>query len=208
MAESMGRHSAERMKFFTDAVVAIAMTLLILPLLESVSEDAKEGLDTAGFLSHHGDQIFAFALSFVIIARFWVSHERLFDPVEQWSGWLMVLNTLWMLTVVTLPVVTAIVGSMDTDRLQIGLYVGTMLLNALVMTAMSLVVLRTPAIWGDGARPDTDGLAGSVAVTSMMLLALVLALALPRVGYLALLVLLLGDPIQARLNKRWRALNP
>ena len=80
MAESMGRHSAERMKFFTDAVVAIAMTLLILPLLESVSEAAKDGLDTAEFLGDHGGQIFAFVLSFVIIARFWVSHERLFDP--------------------------------------------------------------------------------------------------------------------------------
>ncbi len=204
MAESMGRHSAERMKFFTDAVVAIAMTLLILPLLESVSEAAKNGLDTADFLDDNRGQIFAFVLSFVIIARFWVSHERLFDPVEQWSGWLMTFNILWMLTVVTLPVVTALVGSMDTDRLQIALYIGTMLLNALVMTAMSLVVLRTPAIWGHGARPDTDGLAGSVAIASMMLLALVLALLLPDLGYLALLVLFLGNPIQARLNKRWR----
>jgi len=42
----------------------------------------------------------------------------------------------------------------------------------------------------------------------MMALALVLALALPHVGYLALLVLLLADPIQARLNKRWRAVAP
>ena len=47
MAESTVLRSAERMKFFTDAVVAIAMTLLILPLLENVSEAAKEGLETA-----------------------------------------------------------------------------------------------------------------------------------------------------------------
>jgi TMEM175 potassium channel family protein len=208
MAEAMGRHGAERMKFFTDAVVAIAMTLLILPLLESVSDAAREGLDTAQFLDDHGGQIFAFVLSFLIIARFWVSHERLFDPVEQWSGWLMVLNILWMLTVVTLPVVTSMVGSMDTDRLQIALYIGTMLLNSLVMTAMSLVVVRTPVILGEGARPDTDALAGALGVASMLLLALVLALALPRVGYLALLVLFLADPIQARLNKRWRAVSP
>ena len=208
MAESTVLRSAERMKFFTDAVVAIAMTLLILPLLESVSEAAKDGLDTAEFLGDHGGQIFAFVLSFVIIARFWVSHERLFDPVEQWSGWLMGLNILWMLTIVALPVVTAMIGSMDTDRLQIALYIGTMLVTALVMTAMSLVVVRTTAIWGDGTRPDTDGLAGSVGVASMMALALVLALALPHVGYLALLVLLLADPIKARLNKRWRDVAP
>ncbi len=77
MAEPTGVHSAERMKFFTDAVVAIAMTLLILPLLENVAEAGKAGLDTAEFLRDHGDEAFAFVLSFVIIARFWVSHERL-----------------------------------------------------------------------------------------------------------------------------------
>src|SRR5690242_459590 len=148
MADSTGLNSAERMKFFTDAVVAIAMTLLILPLLENVSDAAREGIDTARFLDDHGNQIFAFVLSFVIIARFWVSHERLFNSVERWTGWLMVLNILWMLSVVVLPVVTAMVGSMDTDRLQIVLYVGTMLANSLLMTGMSLLVLRHPVIWG------------------------------------------------------------
>ena len=202
MAESTGLDNAERLKFFTDAVVAIAMTLLILPLLESVSDAAKEGVDTATFLGDHGDQIFAFVLSFVIIARFWVSHERLFDSVERWTGWLMVLNILWMLTVVVLPVVTAMVGSMDTDRLQTVVYIGTMLANALIMTGMSLLVLRHPVIWGEGARPDYSSMAGSLSVAVMLLVALVLALALPNVGYLALLVLFLSNPLQAVLERR------
>ena len=131
MAEATRLHSAERMKFFTDGVVAIAITLLILPLLDSVSEAASKGIDTAEFLSSNGVQMFTFALSFVIIARFWVSHERLFEHVEKWTGWLMVLNIAWMFTVVVLPVVTAMVGSMETDNLQILLYVGTMLANSL-----------------------------------------------------------------------------
>jgi uncharacterized membrane protein len=205
MAESSRLNSAERLKFFTDAVVAIAMTLLILPLLESVSDAAKEGADTATFLGDHGDQIFAFVLSFVIIARFWVSHERLFDSVERWTGWLMTLNILWMLTVVVLPVVTAMVGSMDTDRLQITIYVGTMFLNSLVMTGMSLLVLRRPVIRGEGAVPDSEILAGSLAVAGLMLVALLLALALPSVGYLALLVLFLSNPLQDLLDRRLRA---
>jgi uncharacterized membrane protein len=202
MAESRGLNGAERLKFFTDAVVAIAMTLLILPLLDSVSEAAKEGADTATYLGDHGNQIFAFVLSFVIIARFWVSHERLFDSVARWTGWLMVLNIAWMLTVVVLPVVTAMVGSMATDRLQITIYVGTMLLNALVMTGMSLLVLHNRVIWGEEGRPGVSSLVGSLSVAIMLLVALALALALPDLGYLALLVLLLSNPLQALLERR------
>ena len=91
-------------------------------------------------------------LSFLIIARFWVSHERLFDYVERWTGWLMILNVLWMLTIVFLPVVTAMVGSMDTDRLQIALYIGTMLVNTLVMTAMVWWCCAS-GDWGDEPAP-------------------------------------------------------
>jgi uncharacterized membrane protein len=203
MAESTELHSAERMKFFTDAVVAIAITLLILPLLDSVSEAASKGADTAEFLSSHGDQMFTFVLSFVIIARFWVSHERLFAHVENWTGWLMLLNIAWMFTVVILPVVTAMVGSMDTDHLQILLYVGTMLANSLVMTAMVLVVRREPALWSPDTHPGFEGLAGSLAVTALFVVALALALLVPGVGYLALLVLVLSDPLQAVLQRRF-----
>ncbi|WP_228479868.1 TMEM175 family protein [Microbacterium abyssi] len=46
----------ERLKAFVDAVVAIAMTLLILPLLESVSEAADAGTDTGEFLVEHSGQ--------------------------------------------------------------------------------------------------------------------------------------------------------
>src|SRR4051794_20768994 len=70
--------NADRLKFFTDAVVAIAMTLLILPLLESVSEAGAKGLGTADYLHEHSGLLLAFLLSFVIIATFWVSHERLY----------------------------------------------------------------------------------------------------------------------------------
>jgi hypothetical protein len=71
------------MKFFTDAVVAIAMTLLILPLMESVAEAGRDGVTTADYLSEHGGQLFSFALSFVIIASFWAGHHSLVEHVER-----------------------------------------------------------------------------------------------------------------------------
>ena len=75
---AVSARSAERMEFFTDAVVAIAMTLLILPLMESVAEAGRDGVTTADYLSEHGGQLFSFALSFVIIASFWAGNHSLF----------------------------------------------------------------------------------------------------------------------------------
>ncbi len=202
MADSPVLRNAERMKFFTDAVVAIAMTLLILPLLESVSAAAEDGLDTAEFLSENGSQLFAFVLSFVIIARFWYSHDKLFESVERWTGLLMLLNVAWMLTIVFLPVITAMVGVMDTDRLQIAIYVGTMLVSSLVLGVMTVVVRRHPATWGGDDGPGAELVAGSVAVVLLFGVALVVAVVVPAVGYLALLVLLLSNPLEALVARR------
>ena len=73
--------SAERLKAFTDAVVAIAMTLLILPLMDSVT-DADE-TSTAAWLAQEWPSLLTFMLSFVLIANFWLTHHRMFARVER-----------------------------------------------------------------------------------------------------------------------------
>ena len=108
-SEQQRTTSAERLVFFTDAVVAIAMTLLILPLLEAVSDAAASGVDTAEYVSEHSDKLIAFALSFFIIGLFWRAHERLYARVERQDAGLFRLNMLWMFTIVWLPVATALV---------------------------------------------------------------------------------------------------
>src|SRR6478735_6009389 len=67
---------AERLKAFSDAVVAIAMTLLILPLMESVRDVAAHDLSTWEWLNENAGQLLSFALSFVLIANFWLTHHR------------------------------------------------------------------------------------------------------------------------------------
>jgi uncharacterized membrane protein len=192
---------AERLKFFTDAVVAIAMTLLILPLLDSVSEAASEGLSTRGFVSEHRDQVLSFALSFLVISRFWMAHHSLFEKVEHYTPLLLHLGILWMFTIVWLPVPTAMAGEMDTDPLQLVLYIGTMLASTLVMVACHLQVMRQPETWAHPQVPGPDGLAAAIALSLLFAVALLLALVLP-IGYLALLVLLLTRVVRRLVARR------
>lgn len=201
------RHDAERMKFFTDAVVAIAMTLLILPLLESVSEAMRAHEHTAHWVHEQRFQLFAFALSFVLIARFWISHERLFSHVEHWTVGLMLLNQAWMLTIVFLPVATALVGSLKADAAQYALYVGTLLLGAVLMTGMHVLVHRDPVIRGDAPPPSWSRLLGSATAVLMLVVAFVLALTIPGLGYFAMFVLFLSGLVERMLGRvlrpRW-----
>jgi uncharacterized membrane protein len=79
------QRGVERVIFLTDAVVAIAITLLILPLVEIVTTDANKPIPVpvSQFLFDNLSQLFAFTLSFVIIARFWVAnHPILLNTVR------------------------------------------------------------------------------------------------------------------------------
>ena len=194
--------SAERLTFFTDAVVAIAMTLLILPLMEAVSEAASEGLSTAEYLDEHAGQLFAFALSFAIIASFWRAHHALFEHVAAYSQTLLWLNVLWMFTIVWLPVPTALVGALETDRPQLALYIGSMLANAVVSVAIHLVLRRSPALWVSDNPPGPSGTYGLLIFAGLLVLALAIALAWPGVGYSALFVLLLSGPVERVIAQR------
>ena len=109
--DSEAPYSAGRAKAFIDAVVAIAMTLLILPLMDAATEGGVAGQTGASWLDDHSDQLFSFALSFVIIAMFWLNHHGLFARVQSISRVLLWLNMAWLLSIVWLPVATALSGA-------------------------------------------------------------------------------------------------
>lgn len=199
---SVELHPAERMVFFTDAVVAIAMTLLILPLLESVSDAAREGVDTLGYFREHDGQLFAFALSFFIIGLFWRRHDRLFEHVIHQGRGLFLLNLLWMFTIVWLPVATAMVGAMETDPLQLAIYIGTMLTTSLITLVMQVLLLRHPQLTEPEHTVSRAVLAPMIATIGLFALALILALTVPGLHYWSLLVLVLSGPLERLVRRK------
>jgi uncharacterized membrane protein len=202
-AEALGR-PVDRLVVFTDGVVAIALTLLILPLLESVSDAAGSGLSTAEFLEEASNQLLSFVLSFVIITLFWVRHHGLFEHIARYNGPLLWLNVGWLLTIVWLPVATAITGSMRPDAVQETVYIGTMLLSSLALTGANLLVRRRPALLSEHGPPPLERLSADLALTVMYAVALLLALVVPGLNYTALFVLFLTTLLE-RLIRRWLA---
>lgn len=191
----------ERFKAFVDAVVAIAMTLLILPLLESVSDAASGRLTTAEFFSEHSPQLVSFGLSFVLIATFWMGHHSQYRHVELITTPLLWINVAWMATIVWLPVPTAMLGQLDSDALQAVVYIGTLIMTQVTTLAGWMYLRRHPDLTTAPTEVLRAGIVGDLAAIILFAVSLVIAVLTVPNGYFALLLLLLNGPLSRLLNR-------
>lgn len=181
--------------FFSDAVVAIALTLLILPLADAAPEAGHKYPDAYHLVTENHAKIYSFLLSFLVIARLWMAHHQLFEQIKAYNGGLMRANLGWLLTIVVLPFPTEIIGQFHGDRFTTSLYIGTVLAANVFLLAMILIVRADPRLAKNGEGISDQQRLGSVVTTGILAVALVLAAAVPRVGYFALLLLFLTYPI-------------
>lgn len=105
--------SFERIIFFSDAVIAIAITLLALEIRVPHVEDVAQ-LDTA--IRDLLPKIAIYALSFILVASFWLGHHRLFRLIHSYDDRLIVLNVLFLMGVAFLPVPSAALGEHGPER--------------------------------------------------------------------------------------------
>ena len=93
----------ERMILFTDAVFAIAITLLVI---EIKAPHIREGMTTgeiARQLLSLIPQFIGFIISFFVIAIYWRSHHRLFGATKDYDDKLIWLNFLFLFTIILMP---------------------------------------------------------------------------------------------------------
>lgn len=196
-AERAVLFSAERAKTFIDAVVAIAMTLLILPLMESVNEAASQHEDAWTWVLGHTGQLFAFVLSFGLIAMFWINHHRMFSRVERVTVPLLWITMAWLLSIVWLPVVTSMVGQMASgDPVLISMYIGSMILTSALGLFTRLYLRSHPATHLIAPDRLLAGIAAEIATIVLFAAALVLALLVKEISYYALFLMFLTGPVQ------------
>ncbi|OKI08067.1 hypothetical protein A6A06_35010 [Streptomyces sp. CB02923] len=180
---------------FTDAVTAISITLLILPLIDLVPEAVSAHQQASEVLTGHLDQIWSFLLSFAVIANIWQEHHRTFSSVARVTRSLTVWNMGWLLSVVVLPLPTEMIGAFGRNRFVAAFYYTVLLASMVCRLAMLRILKTTPGlVEGDGEegrRKISDLYTVSCLNVLLLVLALVLALAVPVLQYYSLLLLLL-----------------
>jgi len=111
-ADEAGSVSPERLIYFSDAVIAIAITLLALELpVPTGSVHGAAGV--LGFLREHSAEYLAFLISFAAVAMQWLAHQRLFRYATGLAGSVVKWNLLWLLMIVVMPFATKLLTGTD-----------------------------------------------------------------------------------------------
>lgn len=180
----------DRLVAFSDGVVAIAITLLVLPLL-----DVADDVSSSDVWSDAWPRMQGFAITFAVVASFWVVHHRLFELIDDYNGRLVWANMLWLATIAFLPFSSEVVGTGDLDDMTVrALYIGSLVACSVALAVIDVAILRSPDTWPDGERPDIDVTAVVVRL-GVMAAAFVIGTFVAPIGLWALLLLFLARPI-------------
>lgn len=161
-----GRPEAlERMTFFSDAVIAIALTLLALELPMPEADGPRTLL--RALTGAHGRQYLAFLLAFVLVGASWLAHHALFSYVAGSDDRLLVLTLVALFGFVLVPWASETLGTAAAGGVGLAVFSAVMT----VLAASTLAPARHPRCRATQGRVETG------AQTAMSALSVPLAFA-------------------------------
>lgn len=131
MAHRISGGDLGRVVTFSDAVVAVAITLLVIPLVSVTAPGPDRPL--IAVITDNWRQIVAFLLTFVIVYILWQGHHRIFENFAAIDDRIITLNGLWLLTVVFLPWPSRMLDIDGNGTQAVWLYCVTLFLNAALL---------------------------------------------------------------------------
>lgn len=149
-------HPLERVVFFSDAVFAIAITLLVIEV--HVPQVARGGGDRAYWIGlfHLIPNLVGYFVSFGVIGAFWMGHHRAFSLASRHSQRVVGWNLLFLGAIAFMPFLTAFMSTYEGARVPALLYWGwlllTSLLNLRVNTLATGPEMRAPGTTDDEVR--------------------------------------------------------
>ena len=160
--------STTRLEAFSDGVIAIIVTIMVLEL-KVPHDDAPAGLLRLWpvFLSY--------ALSFFLVAIYWVNHHQLFTRVETVNHSILWANNLLLFSISLIPFTTAYVGETHLAAFPAALYSAQLFICGLAFMLLAKVIVA--AAPGDSVMRALDRAATRKNLIALAVYALGVALA-------------------------------
>jgi uncharacterized membrane protein len=134
--------SKSRLESFSDGVLAVAITLLVLnievPPVPAGSSLARE-------LGHQWPAYVAYLTSFMTIGIIWINHHAMINRLREPDHVILILNLLLLLSIGVLPFATNLMAKYLThssgQHLAAGIYSGAFLLMAVLFASLNWHIL-------------------------------------------------------------------
>jgi uncharacterized membrane protein len=127
--------TTSRMEAYSDAVLAIIITIMVLEL------KVPHGTDLAGLLALW-PRFLSYALSFLVLSIFWVNHHRIMHMAKRADNGVLWFNNLLLFCLSLVPFATAYMGENHFEPVATALYAAVQCCAALCYRALWLSISR------------------------------------------------------------------
>ncbi|WEJ97996.1 MAG: TMEM175 family protein [Candidatus Sphingomonas phytovorans] len=150
-------HALERLVFFSDAVFAIAITLLVIEIHVPRLPPGSTNQDYFVALAHLIPSFFGFFVSFWVIGAFWIVHHRAFSLAAHYRDSLLTPNLAVLCGIVFIPFATAFMAANTGMLVPQALYDLTLIVCGLLHLRLNRMVTSPPVV-SEQADPLTIAL--------------------------------------------------
>ncbi len=192
----------ERLINFSDAVVAVAITVLVLAIVDIRPVEGESNVWQ--IIGDNGGQLFTFFFTFLVVGMMWLAHNRIVNQLRGFDGMTFWLNLLWLAGIAFLPWPSSMYGEGfawgDQSPVEHGggsgvLYWGTLAFISLLGFLIAWYARRTPALLEPKAREamaeshNRGQYRGLVLAALFVLIGLASAISSNIAGWMALLII-------------------
>lgn len=138
-------NDAGRIEAFSDAVMAIAITLLIIEIGVPHLEDEPEGTTLFGALVDQWPSYLGYAISFLVLGTVWANHHNRFRYIVRSDHILLFINLVFLMCYAFVPFSSALLaeyiqGSEEERTTAVAVYSGVLAVTGLMFTVLWLYV--------------------------------------------------------------------
>ena len=140
--------------FFSDAVLAIAITLLALEIQVPQIPPGSGAAALPTALFGLWPKFFSFLISFWFVGIYWMAHHRAFHYIRGYDRSVLLINLLFLMWIVLLPFSSSLLGEYGNQQIVVVIYAVHVAVASLTLSWIWWHASRSPRLMNT-AQVDT-----------------------------------------------------
>jgi uncharacterized membrane protein len=192
-----------RIEALADGIFAVAMTLLVLDIKSPENRTFTTTSELLAYLVALEHSFAMYAISFLVLAIFWIGHHLLFHFVRHVDRRLLWLNVVFLLFITFVPFSTDLIGDHGHLLLPVLIYGGNLIaLGSLLVLQLGYIVVNAELATPELTAPVVAQMRRDIMVYAAVPVAsMAMAFVSPRVGMYLYLLLAIPTFARGRLDR-------